>query len=105
MKLANVSVLIRSVVLAVDVAKELQINIIIRGLRNSADFLYEQQTSAMNKKFNPVTETVYFITSSDNNSVAPSMIKEIVKFNGDVSQLLPVKAAPALKRVLTSYEK
>ena len=105
LKLANVSVLTRPAALTVDVAKELQTNIIIRGLRNSADFLYEQQINAMNKKLNPAIETVYFMTSSDNSFVASSMIKEIAKFGGDVSQFLPVKAALALKRVLASHEK
>ena len=100
LKLANVSVLTRPATLTVDVAKELQTNIIVRGLRNSEDFLYEQQISAMNKKLNPAIETIYFMTSSENSFVASSMIKEIAKFNGDVSQFLPEKAALALKRVL-----
>ncbi|APT14934.1 pantetheine-phosphate adenylyltransferase [Lactobacillus jensenii] len=105
LKLANVSVLTRPATLTVDVAKELQTNIIVRGLRNSEDFLYEQQISAMNKKLNPAIETIYFMTSSENSFVASSMIKEIAKFNGDVSQFLPEKAALALKRVLGSNEK
>ena len=83
----------------------MQTNIIVRGLRNSEDFLYEQQISAMNKKLNPAIETIYFMTSSENSFVASSMIKEIAKFNGDVSQFLPEKAALALKRVLGSNEK
>ena len=45
------------------------------------------------------------MTSSENSFVASSMIKEIAKFNGDVSQFLPEKAALALKRVLGSNEK
>lgn len=105
LKLANVSVLTRPATLTVDVARELQTNIIVRGLRNSEDFLYEQQISAMNKKLNPAIETIYFMTSSENSFVASSMIKEIAKFNGDVSQFLPEKAALALKRVLGSNEK
>lgn len=93
----NVKVLERPDSLTVDVAHELNANAIIRGVRNTQDFLYEQQIAFLNQQLNEDVKTMLFFTNPENNFVASSMIKEVAKFNGSIEKLLPQKAALALK--------
>lgn len=81
-------------------AHELKANVIVRGVRNSADFLYEQEIAGINKRLAPDINTVLLFSSPDNSFVASSMIKELARFDEDVSQFLPIKAAKALRKKL-----
>ncbi|UZX32263.1 pantetheine-phosphate adenylyltransferase [Lactobacillus helsingborgensis] len=94
----NVTVLLRPNSLTVDVAHDLQANVIIRGVRNNADFLYEQQIAEMNKEIAPDITTVLFFTKPENSFVASSIVKEIANFNGDTNSFLPAKAAAAIRK-------
>lgn len=93
----KVEVLKRPDDLAINVAHELGATAIVRGVRNSEDFLYEQQIAAMNKKMADDVETVLLFTKPENSFVASSIIKEIAQFDGDISSFLPEKAAIAMK--------
>ncbi len=86
--------------LTIEVARELGAKAIIRGVRNSADFLYEQQIAAMNQQMANDIETVLFFTKPENSFVASSIIKEVAKFNGDISSFLPENVALALAEKL-----
>ncbi|GAA3628742.1 pantetheine-phosphate adenylyltransferase [Lactobacillus hamsteri] len=96
----NVTVIEKPDSLTVDVAHELNAKAIVRGVRNSEDFLYEQQIAFLNKKLNDDVKTMLFFTNPENNFVASSMVKEIAKFNGSIEKFLPQKAAEALKNKL-----
>jgi len=93
----KIKVLERPNALTTDLARELSAKVIIRGVRNSADFLYEQQIAGINEQLNPNIHTILMFTDPKNSFVASSMIKEVAKFSGDVSTFLPTKAAHALK--------
>lgn len=95
--LANVTVLARPEQLTVDLAHELGAGAIVRGVRNSTDFLYEQQIAGINRELAPDLTTVILFTDPKNSFVASSMIKEVAKFGGPVEQFLPSQAAKALK--------
>lgn len=97
---AKVEVLKRPDELTVNVAQELGASVIIRGVRNSEDFLYEQEIAAMNHDLNPQIETVLFFTDPNNSYVASSVIKEVAQFGGNVSDFLPASSAAALKEKL-----
>lgn len=86
--------------LTIEVARDLGAKAIIRGVRNSADFLYEQQIAAMNQQMANDIETVLFFTKPENSFVASSIIKEVAKFNGDISSFLPENVALALAEKL-----
>lgn len=94
----KVSVLKRPDELTVKVAHDLKATAIIRGVRNSEDFLYEQQIAKMNKVLAEDIETVLLLTKPENSFVASSIIKEVAHFGGDISAFLPKKAADALTR-------
>ena len=95
--LKNVQVLLKPNQLTINVARDLGANTIVRGVRNTTDFLFEQQIAEMNKKMANDISTVLLFTEPENSFVASSIIKEIAQFNGDFASFLPAKAAQALK--------
>ncbi len=96
----NIEVLAKPDQLTVDVARHLKASAIIRGVRNTEDFLYEQQIAGINERLNDQVHTVLLFTDPENSFVASSMIKEVARFNGDIEQFLPANVADALKNKL-----
>lgn len=76
----NVAVESRENVLTVQAAKDLQAQVILRGLRSSRDFLYETDIAAINKKLSPGLETLFIPTDKDYGHISSSLIKEVAKF-------------------------
>lgn len=70
-------------------AKKHNANFLLRGLRNTTDFEYENTISQMNRKLNPELETVFLITSPHFAAVSSTVIREVHKFGADVSEYLP----------------
>lgn len=95
--LPNVEVLLKPDQLTVNVARDLHANVIVRGVRNTTDFLFEQQIAEMNRKMANDISTVLLFTKPENSYVASSIIKEIAQFNGVFNSFLPNEAAKALK--------
>jgi pantetheine-phosphate adenylyltransferase len=77
--------------LLVDFAKEEQITNIIRGLRAVSDFEYELQMGYANSSLDKNIETIYFMPSLENAFISSSIIRELIKFNGDFSHLVPLE--------------
>lgn len=75
--------------LLVDYAKETDANILIRGIRSVSDFEYEINLANINKVLAPNIETVFLPTSPELAVVSSSMVKEIAKYNGDISKFAP----------------
>ena len=96
----NIEVLDKPDMLTVNLAHELYARAIVRGVRNSADFRYEQEIAGINKRLAPDINTVLLFSSPENSFVASSMIKELARFDEDVHQFLPEKAAKALRKKL-----
>ena len=75
--------------LTVNFAGEKNADVLIRGIRNSKDFEYEFELAKVNRKLNPAISTVFLTPKSENICISSSMIREILKFDGDVSAFLP----------------
>ena len=75
--------------LLVDLAKEHNAQIIIRGLRAVSDFDYEFQLSGMNKRLNPAIETLFMTPSEEFANISSSLVREILFLGGDISQFVP----------------
>ena len=99
-KLTNVSVVAVSLDLTVSVAKKLGAKIIVRGVRNVQDFEYVQGIAAMNKKLAPELETVLLFARPEYTLLSSSLIKEVAKFQGDLSEFVPKQVEVALKKKL-----
>lgn len=70
-------------------AKKHEAKFLIRGLRNTTDFEYENTISQMNRKLNPELETVFLITSPQFATVSSTIIREVHRYGGDISDYLP----------------
>ena len=81
--------------LLVDYAKERGIKAIVKGLRAVTDFDYELQMAQMNSEMGGI-ETFFVSTSPQWSYLSSSLIKEIARFGGDVSKLVPPHVAEHL---------
>ena len=62
---------------------------IVRGLRALSDFEYEFQRALLIKKIVPEIETIFMMTSNEYSFVSSSSIKELAKFGGPITGLVP----------------
>jgi pantetheine-phosphate adenylyltransferase len=67
---------------------EHEVAAIVKGLRAVSDFDYELQMAQMNSSLAPI-ETVFVPTSPEYSFLASSLVKEVARFGGDVSSLVP----------------
>ena len=75
--------------LTAEFAKKHGAKYLLRGLRNTTDFEYENSISQVNRHLNDSLETVFLITSPEYASVSSSIIREVHKYGGDVSNFIP----------------
>jgi pantetheine-phosphate adenylyltransferase len=64
---------------------------LLRGLRNTTDFEYENSISQINRKLNNELESVFLITSPQFAWISSSIIREVHRYGGDISDFLPYK--------------
>ena len=74
--------------LLVDLAKDNDAKILIRGLRVVADFEYEFQLANMNRAMMPELESVFLTPKEQYSYISSSLVKEICKMGGDVSEFV-----------------
>jgi len=70
---------------------------IIRGLRAVSDFEFESQMAFINKKLNQKITTVFLVPDEKYTYLNSTIVKEVAKFGGDVSKLVPPVVANKLK--------
>jgi pantetheine-phosphate adenylyltransferase len=86
--LKRVKVVIFTGLLA-NLAKEVKASAFIRGVRAVSDFEFEFQLALMNRKLAPKTETVFLIPSEKYTYLSSNLIKDVARFNGDISCFVP----------------
>lgn len=86
--------------LVVDYCREHDIPVIVKGLRAVSDFDYELQMAQMNRGLAGV-DTLFMPTNPEYSFLASSLVKEIAKWGGDVSSLVPPNV---LKRLAEQAE-
>ncbi len=70
---------------------------VVRGIRNMTDFDYEAQMAAMNRKLRPQVETVFLLPTADVQCISSTLVREISKLGGDVSQMVSPHVGTALR--------
>ena len=75
--------------LTATLAQEHGASYLLRGLRNTTDFEYENSIAQVNKHLNADLESVFFITSPELAAISSSIIREVHRYGGDVSAFLP----------------
>ncbi|HEU4997020.1 MAG TPA: pantetheine-phosphate adenylyltransferase [Gemmatimonadaceae bacterium] len=83
--------------LLVDFARAVEAKLLIRGLRAVSDFEYEYQMALMNRHLAPALETVFMVPSLDTTYISASMVREVARFGGDVTELVHPSVAAALR--------
>ena len=77
--------------LLVDYAHIKHANVIFRGLRAISDFEYELQIAQLNKQLNSDVDTVFLNTSVEYAYLSSSIVREIAKYQGDITGLVPAE--------------
>ena len=75
--------------LTVDCCKEVGANFILRGIRYVNDFEYEKAIADMNRSLKNNVETIFLTTLPKYTSIASTLIRDVIRNNGDISQFLP----------------
>jgi pantetheine-phosphate adenylyltransferase len=84
--------------LLVEFAQRAGASVIVRGLRAVSDFEYEFQMALMNRTLAPRLETVFLVPPFDLTYLSSSLVREVARFGGDVSQLVHPTVQQALRR-------
>lgn len=85
--------------LTVDMARQCGAGVILRGLRALSDFEFELQLAHTNKSLAPHLETLFLATAAHHSFLSSSMVKEVARFGGDVSRMVPAGVADDLARL------
>ncbi len=84
--------------LLVEFARSVGAAVIVRGLRAVSDFEYEFQMALMNRTLAPTLETVFLVPAFDLTYLSSSLVREVARFGGDVSQLVQPSVQQALRK-------
>lgn len=74
--------------LTVDFCKKNNVKFILRGLRNPADFEFEKAIAHTNRDLAPI-ETVFLLTAADTSYISSSIVRDVIRNNGDYTKLVP----------------
>ncbi|MCD8328971.1 MAG: pantetheine-phosphate adenylyltransferase [Ruminococcus sp.] len=75
--------------LLAEYCKKRNVCAIVKGLRAVSDFEYEFQQALANKTLYPQGDTIFLTTRSENMYLSSSVVKEIARYGGDISSLVP----------------
>ncbi|MET3499778.1 pantetheine-phosphate adenylyltransferase [Mucilaginibacter rubeus] len=82
--------------LTVDFCKSIGAAYMIRGIRTVSDFEYEKAIAQMNHSLAPDIESIFIVSKPGYSSISSTIVREIIRYNGDVSQFIPREALPYL---------
>lgn len=100
-KLPNVEVVGFSGLLA-QFAADNNANILVRGLRAVSDFEFEFQLANMNRRLNNRLESVFLTPSEENSFISSTLVKDVARHQGDISQFVPALIKDAVDRKINS---
>ena len=85
--LTNVKVMYCSGFIA-KVCEDLEVDYLVRGLRNTSDYLYEENIAKINSELNPNLKTIYI--RGTNDVISSTLIRELLRYGEDISKYVPV---------------
>ncbi len=90
--------------LTVDFCREIEAQVIVRGLRVFSDFEFEFRIALANHRLAPDIESIAVITNEEHTFLSSTTVREIAMLDGDVSSMVPKYVADALRRKIGSME-
>ncbi|MBX3047875.1 MAG: pantetheine-phosphate adenylyltransferase [Anaerolineales bacterium] len=91
--------------LTVEFARQIDAQVIVRGLRALSDFEYEFRMALANRQLAPSIETVSLITSKEHSFLSSTTVREIASLGGDVSSMVPPHVNKALNKRFADIKK
>lgn len=88
--------------LLVNYLKENDINLVVKGLRNSRDFDYELEMDLINRFLDKEIQTLYMISNSENLITSSSNVRELITYKADISAFVPTEIIKIIKEI-TGY--
>jgi pantetheine-phosphate adenylyltransferase len=88
--------------LTVDFARQEKAQVMIRGLRMNADFEKEFEMAMMNRKLSPDLDMFCLMASQEYQFLSSSLLKEVARLEGNISDLVPEHVAEALRKKVQS---
>jgi pantetheine-phosphate adenylyltransferase len=88
--------------MTVEFCRQIDAQVIVRGLRVFSDFEYEFRMALANHRLAPDIESVAFITDEDHTFLSSTTVREIASLGGDVSSMVPPHVEAALKNKVMS---
>lgn len=85
--------------LTIDFAKANNINVVVRGARNSTDFNYESQIAQMNSTMDNTLENIFLIAADPFKSINSSLVRQVIDLNGDYSKFVSHEVANFLNNI------
>ncbi len=76
--------------LTIKFCKEIGAKFVLRGLRSGLDFEYEQSIAFANKELENDIETVFLLSSPSYSNISSTIVREIIRNNGDYSKFVPL---------------
>lgn len=83
-------------------AEDNNANILVRGLRAVSDFEFEFQLANMNRRLNRNLESVFLTPSEENSFISSTLVKDVARHHGDISQFVPSLIKEAVDRKIKS---
>ncbi|MDH5505902.1 MAG: pantetheine-phosphate adenylyltransferase [Anaerolineae bacterium] len=90
--------------LTVDYCKEIDAQVVVRGLRVFSDFEYEFRMALSNRELAPGIETIALITSKEHTFLSSTTVREIASLGGDVGGMVPPHVKIALTKRFDELE-
>lgn len=78
--------------LTIDFAKKIGATYMVRGIRSASDFEYERAIAQINKTMMPDVETIILLSRPEYSAISSTIVRDILRNNGDVSQFVPKEA-------------
>ena len=85
-------------IITVDFARKINAQVLVRGLRMSADYEREFEMAMLNRKLYPELELVCFMASQEYQFLSSSLMKEVASLGGNINSLVPKHVAEALRK-------
>lgn len=85
--------------LTVDYCQEIGASYMIRGIRTVSDFEYEKAIAQMNHALIPDIESIFIVSKPGYSSISSTIVRDILRFGGDVTQFVPSAALPYLSNL------
>ena len=75
--------------LTIDLARKLECQALVRGIRAVVDYEYELSLATSNMRVNPTIETVFLVSKPEYSFLSSSIAKEVAQYGGDITSFIP----------------